>query len=114
MKKRQTLYIYLLSYISLLFLGSIFIFFCQSFIISVLNKDIRNNQSSSFRQMENIVSTESNRLFRMNYQLTSANSNLVYDLLMDHSPVTDQKIINELAGYAKTNSMVYSDRKSVV
>lgn len=108
MKKRQTLYIYLLSYISLLFLGSIFIFFCQSFIISVLNKDIRNNQSSSFCQMENIVSTESNRLFRMNYQLTSANSNLVYDLLMDHSPVTDQKIINELAGYAKTNSMVYS------
>lgn len=106
MKKKQTLYLYLFSYISFLLLGSIFIFFYQSYLISVLKEDMEKNQANVFEQMNKTINTETSQLLRMNYQLTCVNPNMVSYYFMDESPLRDQSIINELSDYVKINPIV--------
>lgn len=108
MKKKQTLYVYLFSYISFLLLGSIFIFFYQSFLISVIKDDMEKNQAYAFEQIKKSINTETSQLLRMNYQLTCVNPNMVSYYFMDESPLRDQSIINELSDYVKINPFVSS------
>lgn len=108
MKKKQTLFLYLFSYISFLLLGSIFIFFYQSYLISVLKEDMEKNQAYVFEQTKKTIDTETSQLLRMNYQLTCVNPNMVSYYFMKESPLRDQSIINELSDYVKINPIVSS------
>lgn len=98
---------FLCSYLALLVVAFFsFILFLFGYLDPHLKKEIDAYHSSTFQQMVFSVDSEVEQLYRIDYQITTANPNLLSYFLMEDSPSKDIKIVNTLHSYISVNPFI--------
>ena len=98
---------FLCSYLALLVVAFFsFILFLFGYLDPHLKKEIDAYHSSTFQQMVFSVDSEVAQLYRIDYQITTANPNLLSYFLMEDSPSKDIKIVNTLHSYISVNPFI--------
>ena len=88
------------------FLCSYLALFLFGYLDPHLKKEIDAYHSSTFQQMVFSVDSEVEQLYRIDYQITTANPNLLSYFLMEDSPSKDIKIVNTLHSYISVNPFI--------
>ncbi len=103
----KTFFKYLISYLTVFFLGiGIFVLFIQGYLITVIRSHVINSHQLALEQTANMLDNELDSLYKIDYQISTANDNLHSLFLTEDTLSRDIKIVDELSNYIASSSFI--------
>lgn len=106
-RRTKTYYKYLFSYIALLCLGILVCaFFFQGYLVSVLQEEVMRSRENTLSQTALALDAELEQIYRIDYQLTSADVNFHNYFSAEDTPLRDLRVMNALANAISSTTFI--------